>query len=71
MVFFLHRDRPAVDVKRMAVLLHRLHDAFEGIREMLAELNRYLKDKELPRSRLLRVPIECGRDARRHDRARP
>lgn len=26
-------------------LLHRLHDAFEGIREMLAELNRHLKDR--------------------------
>jgi uncharacterized protein YPO0396 len=27
-------------------LLHRLHDAFEGIREMLAELNRHLKDRK-------------------------
>jgi uncharacterized protein YPO0396 len=26
-------------------LLHRLHDSFEGIREMLAELNRHLKDR--------------------------
>jgi uncharacterized protein YPO0396 len=27
-------------------LLHRLHDAFEGIRETLAELNRHLKDRQ-------------------------
>jgi uncharacterized protein YPO0396 len=27
-------------------LLHRLHDAFEGIKETLAELNRHLKDRE-------------------------
>jgi uncharacterized protein YPO0396 len=27
-------------------LLHRLHDAFEGIRETLTELNRHLKDRQ-------------------------
>lgn len=27
-------------------LLHRLHDAFEGIRETLSELNRHLKDRQ-------------------------
>jgi uncharacterized protein YPO0396 len=27
-------------------LLHRLHDAFEGIKETLVELNRHLKDRE-------------------------
>jgi uncharacterized protein YPO0396 len=27
-------------------LLHRLHDAFEGIRETLGELNRHLKDRQ-------------------------
>jgi hypothetical protein len=26
-------------------LLHRLHDAFEGIKETLIELNRHLKDR--------------------------
>jgi hypothetical protein len=26
-------------------LLHRLHDAFEGIKETLGELNRHLKDR--------------------------